>query len=102
MLNLFNPIKVIKLRRAKRMKLHLNSIYGLMITDCRKELKEMAKNNKTLYHDTDSVVHGWQKLPDHILSLTVREFQEVMDDALANGFEFRLQGSIILYREVQS
>lgn len=45
--------------------------------------------------------HGWQKLPDHLLALTVREFQEVMDDGLANGFEFRLQGSTILYREVQ-
>ena len=55
----------------------------------------------TIYHDTDSVYHGWQKLPPHLLALTVQEFQEVMDDGLANGFEFRLQGSTILYREVQ-
>lgn len=54
------------------------------------------------YADTDSVhVTGWQKLPDHLLALTVREFQEVMDDGLVNGFEFRLQGSTIIFREVQ-
>ena len=58
-------------------------------------------NSKIIYADSDSANHGWQKLPDHLLALTVQEFQEVMDDGLANGFEFRLQGSTILYREVQ-
>ena len=88
-----------------------------------KETKDIVSQ---VYHDTDSVKvtvdpsflmknkmnkeygmfvtgsHGWQKLPDHLLALTVQEFQEVMDDGLANGFEFRLQGSTILYREVHS
>ena len=62
------------------MKTKLNSMYGEMVTKS----------------------HGWEKLPDHLLALTVREFEEIMDDGLANGFEFRLQGSTILYREVQS
>lgn len=66
-------------KTQKEGKLHLSSMYGEMVT----------------------MPQGWQKLPPHLLALTVQEFQEVMDDGLANGFEFRLQGSTILYREVQ-
>lgn len=57
-------------------------------------------DSKTIYADSDSAKYGWDKLPDHLLDITVRELQEIMDDGLSNGFEFRLQGSTILFREV--
>ena len=108
----------------KENKLHLSSMYGKMLNEpiCDNETLEQVSN---AYHNTDSFhivntidmlqgapkgtsaytlyeqsVHGWQKLPDHLLNITVQELQEIMDDGLSNGFEFRLQGSTILFREV--
>lgn len=85
------------------MKIKMNHMYGLMVLDyLRKGDVDMFEGQQLEYADTDSVSTTWQKLPDHLLTLTVQEFQEVMDDGLANGFEFRIQGSTIEYREVQS
>ena len=64
-------------------------------------LAQGAPKGASLYTLYEQSLQGWQKLPDHLLALTVREFEAVMDDGLANGFEFRLQGSTIIYREVQ-
>ena len=100
-------------------------MYGKMLNEPLYD-EETIEHVSNAYHDTDSFhiantldllqgapkgtsaytlyeqsVQGWEKLPDHLLALTVREFEEVMDDGLANGFEFRLQGSTIIYREVQ-
>ena len=109
---------------AKYGKCVMASMYGKMLNEFSID-DETLKQVSNAYHDTDShiinaldlrqgapkgtsmytlyeqSVRGWQKLPDHLLALTVQEFQEVMDDGLANGFEFLLQGSTILYREVQ-
>ena len=88
---------------SKYCKLHLASVYGEMIRkDLTKEYKNMFEGKQVEYVDSDSCTYTWQELPHHLLTLTVQEFQEVMDDGLANGFEFKLQGSTILYREVQS
>lgn len=42
---------------------------------------------------------GWTDLTNLLQAHTVHEMTEIMDDALANGFEFKLQGSHIYYRE---
>ena len=42
---------------------------------------------------------GWEDLSKLMRRLTVLELTDLMDDALANGFEFKLQGSHIYYRE---
>lgn len=42
---------------------------------------------------------GWTDLTDLMLAHTVHDMTEIIDDALANGFEFKLQGSHIYYRE---
>ena len=100
---LYGKREPIKISSSTDMKLHLNSMYGMMVREnLRKECLNMFEGQQLEYTDTDSVLSQWQKLPDHLLALTVQEFQEVMDDGLANGFEFKLQGSTILYREVQS
>lgn len=65
------------------------------------EITEKSHPN-TMYGKMAHKVAGWQQLPDNILDMPVRQALEVMDDAITNGFEFRLQGSTILYREVQS
>ena len=118
------PYKI-EIPKEAMMKLKLNSMYGMIvhdkildeihkeilryddvlnlpIYDYRKELKDMFEGQQLEYVGTDSVLTQWQKLPDYLLTLTVQEFQEVISDGLANGFEFRLQGSTIEYREVQS
>lgn len=43
---------------------------------------------------------GWTDLTELFQTHTVHDMTEVMDDALANGFEFKLQGSHIYYREL--
>lgn len=42
---------------------------------------------------------GWTDLTELLQAHTVHDMMEIMDDALANGFEFKLQGSHIYYRE---
>lgn len=42
---------------------------------------------------------GWTDLSELLQTHTVHDMTEIMDDALANGFEFKLQGSHIYYRE---
>ena len=42
---------------------------------------------------------GWTDLTELFYSDTVQKVTELIDDALANGFEFKLQGSHIYYRE---
>lgn len=42
---------------------------------------------------------GWTDLTELLFTHTVHDMVEIMDDALANGFEFKLQGSHIYYRE---
>lgn len=44
-------------------------------------------------------LEGWTDLTTIMRRLTVLELTDIMDDALANGFEFKLQGSHIYYRE---
>ena len=42
---------------------------------------------------------GWTDLTELLQAYTVHDMMEIMDDGLANGFEFKLQGSHIYYRE---
>lgn len=42
---------------------------------------------------------SWTDLTELFYNDTVQKVTELMDDALANGFEFKLQGSHIYYRE---
>lgn len=42
---------------------------------------------------------GWTDLTELLFTHTVHNMTEIIDDALANGFEFKLQGSHIYYRE---
>lgn len=42
---------------------------------------------------------GWSDLTILLELHTVHEMTEIMDDALTNGFEFKLHGSHIYYRE---
>lgn len=41
----------------------------------------------------------WTDLTELFYHSTLQTVTELMDDALANGFEFKLQGSHIYYRE---
>ena len=41
----------------------------------------------------------WTDLSELFHLCTVQTMTELIDDALANGFEFKLQGSHIYYRE---
>lgn len=42
---------------------------------------------------------GWSDLTVLLQGYTVHDMTEIMDDALAHGFVFKLQGSHIYYRE---
>lgn len=42
---------------------------------------------------------GWSDLTKLLEVYTVHDMTVMMDDALANGFEFKLQGTHIYYRE---
>jgi hypothetical protein len=42
---------------------------------------------------------GWTDLTEQLQTRPVHVMTKIMDDALANGFEFKLQGSHIYYRE---
>lgn len=41
----------------------------------------------------------WTDLTELFYNYTVQKITELIDDGLANGFEFKLQGSHIYYRE---
>ncbi len=64
------------------------------------DMRQGAPKGTDMYTLYEQSIQGWSKLPDHLLDITVRELEEIMDDGLTNGFEFRLQGSTILFREV--
>ena len=42
---------------------------------------------------------GWTDLTELFYNATVQKFTELIGDGLTNGFEFKLQGSHIYYRE---
>ena len=42
---------------------------------------------------------GWTDLSERLQYAKVQIMTELIDDGLANGFEFKLQGSHIYYRE---
>lgn len=64
------------------------------------DLAQGAPKGTSAYTLYEQSVQGWQKLPDSILDLTVRELQDIIDDGITNGFEFKLQGSTIIFLEV--
>ena len=41
----------------------------------------------------------WTDLTELFYNATLQKVTELIDDGLANGFEFKLQGSHIYYRE---
>ena len=51
------------------------------------------------YEQLQNQSEGWSDLTRLLETHTVHDMIEIMDDALANGFEFKLQGSHIYYRE---
>ena len=55
--------------------------------------------NKSIEKIREIELTGWTDLTDLMLAHTVHDMTEIIDDALANGFEFKLQGSHIYYRE---
>lgn len=42
---------------------------------------------------------GWTDMTELFYNDTVQKITELIDDGLANGFEFKLQGSHVYYRE---
>lgn len=54
---------------------------------------------KAYHEQSQNNSEGWTDLTNLMLAHTVHDMTEIMDDALANGFEFKLQGSHIYYRE---
>lgn len=65
------------------------------------DMRQGAPKGTSMYTLYEQSIQGWSKLPNEILDKTVRELQDIIDDGLTNGFEFRLQGSTIIFREVQ-
>lgn len=55
-------------------------------------------NNSNEQSNTTDLT-GWVDLTKLLEAHTVHDMTEIMDDALANGFEFKLHGSHIYYRE---
>lgn len=56
----------------------------------------MDNSNKE-FNEND--LTGWSDLTELLQAHTVHEMVEIIDDGLANGFEFKLQGSHIYFRE---
>lgn len=55
--------------------------------------------NKSIEEFNETDLTGWTDLSKLFRRATVLELTDIMDDALANGFEFKLHGSHIYYRE---
>lgn len=55
--------------------------------------------NNTNEQSNANDLTGWADLTELFYNDTVQIVTELIDDALANGFEFKLQGSHIYYRE---
>lgn len=55
--------------------------------------------NNTNEQSNANDLTGWADLTEIVLAHTVHEMTEIIDDGLTNGFEFKLQGSHIYYRE---
>ena len=56
------------------------------------------KNAHVFYKDTDSV-NPWQEIPLFMKDMTVEQLFEIIDDAVANGFEFKVENTRLLWRE---
>lgn len=55
--------------------------------------------NNSHEENTQNDLTGWTDLFERFSNAKVRTISELIDDGLANGFEFKLQGSHIYYRE---
>ena len=60
-------------------KAFLNSIYGIK------------------YIDTDSIL--WQEIPLFMRDMSIEQLYEIIDDAEANGFEFKVRCGRLMWRE---
>lgn len=55
--------------------------------------------NNSYEENKQNDLTGWTDLTELFYNYTVQKITELIDDGLTNGFEFKLQGSHIYYRE---
>ena len=69
----------------------LNSMYGSVNTG--------RRNGRTHAMERSIELSGWQRFPRILDTLDFDTIRDIVDDALDNGFEFKLYNSTLYYRE---
>ena len=63
--------------------------------------KEMPLLWRIIMTRKEFIEEGWEKLPSMLNNIDWSMFKDIIDDALANGFEVKILNGTIYYREKQ-